>query len=104
MRDQIKDKVMMMKNRKELIGQVISHKMEKTVVVEINRTVRHPMYGKVMRQQTKLKAHDAKNECRVGDKVRLVECRPLSKEKHWKVAEILARVKMVEPVLDKRIS
>ena len=104
MRDQIRDKVMKMKNRKELVGQVISHKMEKTVVVEIKRTVQHPMYGKVIRQQTKLKVHDAKNECRVGDKVRLVECKPLSKEKHWKVAEILARVKVVEPLLDERIS
>ena len=103
MRDQIKDRLMM-KNRREMVGQVISHKMEKTVVVKINRTVRHSMYGKVIRQQTKLKAHDAKNECQVGDKVRLVESRPLSKEKHWRVMEVLARAKVVEPVVDERIS
>ena len=94
----------MTKNRRQLVGQVISHKMEKTILVEIHRTVRHPRYGKVVRQQTKLKAHDARNECRPGDRVRLEECRPLSKEKHWKVAEILTRAKVIEPLLDERQS
>ena len=93
-----------MKKRKELIGEVISNKMEKTVVVEIQRTVHHPMYGKVIRQQTRFKAHDEKKECHVGDQVRLVECRPLSKEKHWKVVKVLAHPQRVEPVLDEAVS
>ena len=93
-----------MKKRKGLIGEVISNKMEKTVVVEIQRTVHHPMYGKVIRQQTRFKAHDEKKECHVGDKVRLVECRPLSKEKHWKVVEVLVHTRMVMPVLDEGLA
>jgi small subunit ribosomal protein S17 len=89
-----------MNKRRELIAEVISSKMEKTVVVKVQRTVQHPMYGKVIRQRTEFKAHDEKKECHVGDRVRLVECRPLSKEKHWKVVEVLAHAQKVEPVLD----
>jgi small subunit ribosomal protein S17 len=87
-----------MHKRKSLVGEVISNKMEKTVVVEIGRTVQHPRYGKVMRRRTTLKAHDERKECRVGDKVRVVECRPLSKETYWRVTQVLAHAERVEPV------
>ncbi len=87
-----------MQKRKGLIGKVINNKMEKTIVVEFQHTVQHPRYGKVMRRRTRLKAHDEKKECLIGDRVRVVECRPLSKEKHWRVVEVLAHVNRVEPV------
>lgn len=80
-------------HRKELIGRVISDKMEKTVVVEVERLVRHPKYGKMIRRRTKVKAHDEENRCRVGDLVNLMETRPLSREKRWRVVEILQRAK-----------
>ena len=73
------------------MGTVISDKMDKTVVVEVEWLTSHPLYGKVLRRSTKLKAHDEANECRVGDRVQITECRPLSKEKHWRVSEIVAR-------------
>ncbi len=72
-------------------GRVISDKMDKTVVVAVTRLVSHPLYGKVVRRLTKLKAHDARNEARVGDRVKIVETRPLSKDKHWRVAAIVER-------------
>ena len=72
-------------------GRVVSDKMQKTVVVAVSRSVPHPVYGKVVRRVTKLKAHDEANDCRIGDRVRIVETRPLSKGKHWRVAEILER-------------
>jgi small subunit ribosomal protein S17 len=77
--------------KKRLVGSVVSDKMDKTVVVRVERLVRHPRYGKVLRRAKKYKAHDAKNECRVGDVVRIVESRPLSREKRWAVEEILKR-------------
>ena len=77
--------------RKTLSGVVSSDKMDKTVVVLVNRLVRHPVYKKYIRKRTKVKAHDQKNECHIGDKVLLVETRPLSKEKRWRVKEILGR-------------
>ena len=77
--------------RREVFGEVVSDKMEKTVVVVVKRLVRHQKYGKVMRRITRLKAHDEKNECRVGDYVRLVETRPLSKDKHFRVAQIVEK-------------
>ncbi len=77
--------------RKTLTGMVSSDKMDKTIVVMVNRLVLHPTYKKYVRKRTKVKAHDAKNECRIGDKVRLIETRPLSKEKRWRVKEILER-------------
>ncbi|MCS6858717.1 MAG: 30S ribosomal protein S17 [Abditibacteriales bacterium] len=79
--------------RKEREGIVVSDKMDKTVVVAVQRLTRHPLYGRVIRITRKFKAHDEKNECRVGDRVRIVETRPLSKEKRWRVAEILEKVK-----------
>lgn len=77
--------------RKTLIGVVISDKMDKTVVVVVNRLVLHPVYKKYVRKRTKVKAHDEKNECHIGDKVLLIESRPLSKEKRWRVKEIVER-------------
>ena len=77
--------------RKVLTGVVASDKMEKTVVVMVNRLVLHPVYKKYIRKRTKVKAHDEKNECHIGDKVLLIETRPLSKEKRWRVKEILER-------------
>jgi len=72
-------------------GNVTSDKMDKTVVVKIQRTTTHPLYRKVMRRSNKLKAHDEDNQCRIGDRVLLRECRPLSKDKSWRVVEVLAR-------------
>ncbi len=77
--------------RKVRTGRVVSDKMDKTVVVKVNRLVLHPVYKKYIRKRTVVKAHDEKNECRVGDKVLLIETRPLSKEKRWRVKEILER-------------
>ena len=77
--------------RKTLTGVVSSDKMDKTVVVMVNRRVLHPVYKKYIRKRKKMKAHDEKNECRMGDKVLLMEARPLSKEKRWRVKEILER-------------
>ena len=73
------------------LATVVSDKMDKTVVVEIQRLPHHPVYGKVLLRTTKLKAHDEDNECRVGDRVEVTECRPLSKTKHWRVSRIVAR-------------
>ncbi len=72
-------------------GRVVSDKMDKTVVVAVPRLVSHALYGKVVRRLTKLKAHDEKNESRIGDRVKIVETRPLSKDKHWRVAAIIER-------------
>jgi len=77
--------------RKTLIGQVVSDKMDKTIVVKVQRTKRHPLYGKVIRVNKKYKAHDERNEAAVGDTVKIVESRPLSKEKRWVMTEILER-------------
>ena len=79
--------------RKTRIGMVVSDKMDKTIVVAIAHTVRHPLYKKTMKRTLKLKAHDEKNECGIGDKVRLMETRPLSKDKRWRLVEILERAK-----------
>lgn len=82
--------------RKRLIGQVVSNKMDKTVVVAVRRTRRHPLYGKVIRVTKRYKAHDENNECQPGDQVRIVESRPYSKEKHWRVEAILQRATPVD--------
>ena len=81
----------MKEQRKQLVGHVSSDKMDKTVVVEVQRTVRHRRYGKVLRRVKKYKAHDEQNECKTGDQVRIIEARPLSREKRWRVVEVLAR-------------
>ncbi len=82
--------------RKQLIGEVVSNKMEKTVVVVVERTRRHPLYGKVIRMSKKYKAHDENNQCRIGDQVRIVESRPYSKDTHFQVAEILNRAAQID--------
>jgi len=78
-----------MGRRKTLTGRVVSNKMDKTVVVEVQRLRRHPLYGKVIRKNTRLMAHDDDNACQVGDVVRIIETRPLSRHKRWAVTEIL---------------
>ena len=84
--------------RRTVVAKVLSHKMRKTVVVAIERKYAHPIYRKVVRKVTKLKAHDENDDCRVGDVVRIAETRPLSKDKHWRVIEVLERAKAAEPV------
>ena len=77
--------------RKVVQGRVVSDKMQKTVVVELERQVRHAAFGKMVRRRNKVKAHDAENTCRVGDVVRLMETRPLSRDKRWRVVAIVER-------------
>ncbi|MDI7275578.1 MAG: 30S ribosomal protein S17 [Anaerolineae bacterium] len=77
--------------RRRLTGRVVSDKMQKTVVVVVETATRHPLYGKTLRARKRYKAHDEENACRVGDLVRIVESRPISKEKSWVVEEILER-------------
>ena len=79
--------------RKTRVGLVVSDKMDKTVVVAVQEHYRYPVYKKVMRSTYKLKAHDENNECRVGDKVLVMETRPLSKEKRWRIVEIVEKAK-----------
>ena len=79
--------------RKTRIGVVVSDKMDKTCVIQIKTRVRHPLYGKIMNQTTKLKAHDEQNACGIGDTVRVMETRPLSREKRWRVVEIVEKAK-----------
>ena len=81
--------------RKTLTGQVISDKMNKTIVVKVTRTKRHPLYGKVIRVSKKYKAHDEENQAATGDKVKIMESRPISKEKRWVMTEILERAPRV---------
>ncbi len=84
--------------RKELVGEVISDKMDKTIVVEVARRVRHPLYKKVITKYKKFYAHDEKDEAGMGDKVRIVESRPLSKLKRWRLAEVLEKAEQIEKV------
>ena len=79
--------------RKTQVGIVTSDKMDKTVVVSIKDRVRHPLYGKIVNRTVKIKAHDEKNECGIGDRVLVMETRPLSKDKRWRVAEIIEKAK-----------
>ena len=79
--------------RKERIGVVVSNKMDKSIVVLVERKVKHPKYGKFVKKSTKFMAHDEKNECNIGDTVRIMETRPLSKNKCWRLVEIIERAK-----------
>ncbi len=81
------------KNRKTRIGSVVSDKMDKTVVVAVEDRVRHPLVGKIIRNTRKFKAHDAENACHVGDQVKIMETRPLSKDKRWRVVEIVEKAR-----------
>ena len=77
--------------RKVLIGTVVSNKMDKTIVVSVKTNVKHPIYGKIVKRTYKLKAHDEENKCQSGDKVKVMETRPLSKDKRWRLVEILEK-------------
>lgn len=79
--------------RKTRIGKVVSNKMDKTVVVHIETKVKHPFYNKIIKRGIKLKAHDEKNECNIGDTVKIMETRPLSKTKRWRLVSILEKAK-----------
>jgi small subunit ribosomal protein S17 len=79
--------------RKVRLGRVVSDKMDKTVVVEIGDLKKHPLYRKVVRKQGRFKAHDGGNECRIGDLVRIMETRPLSRDKHWRVVEVVEKAR-----------
>ncbi len=81
-------------SRKVRIGKVVSDKMDKTVVVAVERSTRHPLYGKTIRKTKKYKVHDEGNECRTGDKVRIMETRPLSREKRWRLVEIVEKTQL----------
>ena len=77
--------------RKTRVGQVVSNKMDKTIVVAIEDSVAHPLYKKIVKRTYKLKAHDENNTCNIGDTVKVMECRPLSKDKRWRLVEIIKR-------------
>ena len=79
--------------RKTRVGLVVSDKMDKTVVVAIQDNVKHPLYKKIIKRTVKLKAHDENNECNIGDRVRVMETRPLSKDKRWRLVEIIEKAK-----------
>ncbi len=79
--------------RKTRVGKVVSNKMDKTIVVAIETSVRHPLYGKIVKRTYKLKAHDEENVCQIGDKVEVMETRPLSKEKRWRLVEIVEKAR-----------
>ena len=79
--------------RKTRVGKVVSNKMDKTIVVAIADNIKHPMYGKVMKRTVKFKAHDENNECGEGDTVKIMETRPLSKDKRWRLVEIIEKAK-----------
>ena len=79
--------------RKTQVGIVVSDKMDKTIVVAVVEPTKHPLYKKYVKRTFKLKAHDENNECQVGDRVRIMETRPLSKEKHWRLVEIVEKAK-----------
>ena len=79
--------------RKTRIGKVVSNKMDKTIVVAVENHVKHPLYGKIVKKTYKLKAHDENNECGIGDTVKVMETRPLSKDKRWRLVEVVERVK-----------
>ena len=77
--------------RKVMVGTVTSNKMDKTIVVAVETSVKHPIYGKIVKKTYKLKAHDEENACQIGDKVKVMETRPLSKDKRWRVVEIMEK-------------
>ncbi len=79
--------------RKTRVGKVVSDKMDKTITVAVEDHVKHPLYGKIVKRTYKLKAHDENNECREGDTVRVMETRPLSKDKRWRLVEVIEKAK-----------
>ena len=93
MEEQTKTEEQPRKLRKERIGLVVSDKMEKSCVIRVDRKVKHPMYGKIMKKSTKLMVHDENNQCGIGDTIRVMETRPLSKHKRWRLVEIIEKAK-----------
>lgn len=91
-------------SRKERNGVVISDRMQKTVVVSLERTVIHLKYKKFLRRRTKVKAHDESNQCHIGDRVVIVECRPLSRDKRWRVSKVLERARTIDAAQVQRAS
>ena len=81
------------KLRKTRVGKVVSNKMDKTIVVAVVDNVKHPLYGKIVKSTYKLKAHDEQNECNIGDRVKVMETRPLSKDKRWRLVEIIEKAR-----------
>ena len=81
------------KLRKTRVGKVVSNKMDKTIVVAVVDNVKHPLYGKTVKRTYKLKAHDEQNECNIGDRVKVMETRPLSKDKRWRLVEIIEKAR-----------
>ena len=81
------------KLRKTRVGKVVSNKMDKTIVVAVVDNVKHPLYGKIVKRTYKLKAHDEQNECNIGDRVKVMETRPLSKDKRWRLVEIIEKAR-----------
>ena len=79
--------------RKTRVGKVVSNKMQKTIVVAIEDHVKHPLYGKIVKRTYKLKAHDENNECNIGDTVKVMETRPLSKDKRWRLVEVMEKAR-----------
>ena len=79
--------------RKTRVGKVVSDKMDKTITVAVEDHVKHPLYGKIIKHTKKFKAHDENNECRIGDRVRIMETRPLSKDKRWRLVEIVEKAR-----------
>jgi small subunit ribosomal protein S17 len=79
--------------RKTRVGVVSSNKMDKTITVEVERKIKHPLYGKFLKKTTKFHAHDEKNECSIGDTVKIMEARPMSKTKRWRLVEVIEKVK-----------
>jgi len=77
--------------KRKLVGVVVSNKMQKTIVVQVDRLVKHPLYKKYLKRKSKFYAHDHENHCQIGDKVLIMECRPLSKQKRWRMVEILKK-------------
>lgn len=84
-----------MKSRKVRLGEVVSNKMDKTIVVKVERKINHPVFKRIIKKSKKYKAHDAGNQCEVGDKVRIMETRPLSKDKCWRLLEIVEKAQRV---------
>jgi small subunit ribosomal protein S17 len=92
------------KNRKVRIGKVTSNKMEKTVVVQVETLRRHPLYHKVVRRSSSFKAHDENNACNLGDVVKIVETKPLSKDKNWRLVEIIRKADVVGPLKEEVVA
>ncbi len=86
----------MLKNRKSRVGRVVSDKMDKTVIVAVETAKQHPLYRRVIRSITRIKAHDEENVCRLGDVVRIMESRPISKDKAWRVVEVVSKGDVAE--------